>query len=695
MAEDYSDLIEAAKNIKSPSEDDYSDLVNATKEAAPQVEQKPSFLERNPNIARIAHLLGNIHPAKPDENSRTDKDIIQSLLIKIKQYPQTIAQYPGLLKAVTGGVGISGQNYGPGDQAVVHDMTGGWSDKLGALKDTLIGGQLGDEYSKEYAKIQSVPLQSDMADLPGRLALDPMNAALTAVGNLYDKNAQGRLDQQSQFLKDNPGYAKIGRPAAMIVSPLNKITKPGTMLGGALTMAGMSLGEAPPSQSAGDAAMDALKSGMVGAGISKFGQKAPLTLTGAAIGATASDNDPTATGASAGVGLLADLISKHPQGALINLGKALQLPTGIMDRVAKGIGWAVDKITGGAIPDSSIGATNIIKTKLTEQLTQAVESDLGSATRGYQAGLMSLGDLKNKDVADIIQRPEEKDKLFSALRDTFRYRGRDAYAADPKELIASFEQAMEKDPSIQNMTAAQFIKSKVSDDMSKTANELKNKLSGNFDYRNVDEAVQKLWDANDEVLNQVDKKTLSRDFREPGSPSRAMFADDRISHMLPESQQASVVPNMPNQPVMNPPAAQQALRQMALGKNAMRVAAGAGHFMGIPSMSGLGGVEVAGGLGRLAESAGHNMKPETAHKIANSIISRPDVLGKLAERPDSLGAIAQSVFSDFNQQNGIAAQSKAFLFAMNPEFRRFFLGADDEVFRKPTEKTSQSVTHSY
>lgn len=546
----------------------------------------------------------------------------------------------------------------------MRGVTGGLSDMAASGMEAIL--QLPEQYRKSRDKYEQ-ELAADPIAAMNRPQESNLDRTLNALAGTYNQQMKQRGAEAERYQKDEPLASVANQMTGFMFGPEALASNAaGSAIAKTIPMASkiprlMSKVVEPGLQSGINQVVSAETSSMPGQEVSIPKEFA----SGFASGAIGQQFDETLTPyAKLAAG-------KTMQG----LGKAAQVPVNIYDKVAQKVG----KVINEAFPSvaesfAAKGATG--SSKLINKFKDVVALSVENASRGYNVGLKTLGDLKNKDILKIWENPEERQVLMQALQDTYRYRGQDAYMVDMAKLEDITGNALTNNRTIGNQSAGDFIKSVIKDTAEQRIKTSQNlfKDDPNYDYRALTNAQRKFLDMTDDLLSQIEKSEIGKNLGMPDEGRIGEYASGNIRIPLEKAEKAMVTEILPSSgEKISMSAAKEALGNITTGRNLMRLGgASSSVFLGPLGITPLA-AESLGYAGMALEKSGAKVTQN-----AYNVINNPQMMQQLASGNDSVGEVTRAMIKDLQSGNQKSAASKSFLLAMNPEFRRLFSGKEQD-----------------
>lgn len=492
--------------------------------------------------------------------------------------------------------------------------------------------------------------------------------------------------------KENPITYGTSEVLSSIVSPVNKIAAPVSAGFNALKKTADLSKYAKLLEMAKVASNGAIQGAIAGAGygddIKDVGNGA---LTSAAISSAAHLNPITAAlNTETGQNAYKKIIS--------GVGSAMQLPELAMDKFAVKLGGLINKIPGVDALGDYVKLKGGSPSNYNSTIAQEYKNIISGANE-YKSSLDKLGPIAFKRFNELI--PEEKNKVYEAIRDSMMNRKTNPYAPSVQKIEKSIADDISLDDSLGNSIVADMVGTKMKEDVGTSMKRLSSAMRVHLDPEIADryqltlqhDVMQGLKDIEDGVRNKnlykdgtmlaYDKKGQFGDFLIDLVDKEKLNQTDIAANRLADQQRANKVIE-----------AKKMLDNLMTGKKALLLggsgAATAFGLSGNGENSLLGSLPLiastSGAMGRGIESYGKSLKPE---QIADSFISNPSLLNYFSKFGGSIGMKAKAALNSLKNDGIEGAKAKLYLLATDPDFRDQFnvgksnLNPENRVRSKP------------
>lgn len=634
--------------------------------------------------------ISDLPPPDTEEVAQVDKPAVD-----ISDLPPP-EHHPGVMDAASALIGH-----------MARGATFGYGDKISAGLESALTSKtyyeaLKEQYAKQAEREKNFPALSKIGELTGLVA-SPLNKIAGAVAAPF--NALSKIEQLEK-VKKLIDYMKVAASGSAL---------------GAIAGEGY---DNPLEKKDPNSMSSSAKGAIAGAVLGPVAKFAPWTTGGAVagleLGPLIGDKDATAeTVALAGLGAATDLISGTKSGgklaslAATQAGKLMEVPQRVVEfgaeKLGQGIRALVPKELVAEEPLSrlfKVNASGSGGSRLIQQLKQVINTaDLGNRVHSYEQAMKKAGDVAFKNIGDLTD--SEKSVMYDAIQEAFYARGRNSYKPDVKSIAKEFEAYAESNPYVKNIPVSEYLKVKVKNDVETSLRAFANSMKLQNTKETIDSKVQSLWDDAIGTLGEIDKNVYNsnlQDFSKFGDTKKATFGDismDLKSHEktkynkpdMQSSTETTISQSGNNADLNNPNVARKKLEDITIGKRAMNMAgAGLGAYnYDRPFWAGLGMVplmsDFVAASGRSLQRKASEMNPA---KISESFLSNPSFLKSIGQRNDSLGNLARSTFNDLQLNGQEGLKTKAFLFTMNPLFRKMILGDTTNKDRQNPESTSST-----
>lgn len=581
------------------------------------------------------------------------------------------APEPSTWDAISAGLGhfARGATFGYGDK-----IAAGIEAAIDPNKD--YNQALKEQYAKQEAREKAFPWLSKGGEVAGLLT-SPVNKVAGAVAAPF--NALSKMTQLEKVKK---------------LIDYMKVAATGTTLG---AIAGEGY-DNPLEKKDPDSWSGAEKGALAGAILGPLAKFAPWVTGGAAVGATMADKENMGKGAAwgAGLGTLVEVVARTPKGqqfmaAIPGMIKtAGNAPREWLDKFYQ---WTGKNIVPEEFVDKAkIGSTGSQHVdKLLETFQQAKQvTDL--------AGLRPMEPLK-----DVWFDEAKKKSLLEAIQASFRNRQRNAADIPLQNIEEALAAGIKNDENALLKPIDEYIYTSIMMPMAQRVAYSVPPATHPGLSKIQDPGVKQFLEMGENLKQRLAKGELNENLLAPETGSALKYGD--VGGMSLE-----ITPEMMKSPVLQMPQLKspvptllptESMQRMDAQNQLMDVFKGrdfltkrmpwgvADFFKGLDS-----GTTMLNATGKFIGRVGSEKM--NAQKISESFVANPNVLEQLSKRDSTLGRLAGSALKslELGEQDGL--KTKMYLFSMNPEFRRLFLGDttnQDPENPKPTSSTDNVLLH--